>query len=103
MTRRRVRSRTAWLLMTAAVCSLAIVGTVVAQSASGYDLSWRAIAGGGTAKSTGDTYSVNAVIGQTFTARSTGGAYAMDSGFLGGGLAGKTKRFLPQLSNDGTY
>jgi hypothetical protein len=89
--------------MTAALCSLAIVGTVVAQSASGYDLSWRVFAGGGTAKSAGDTYIVTSAMGQTFTARSTGGAYAMDSGFFGGGLAGKTKRVLPQLSSDGSY
>lgn len=101
MIRRRVRGRAGWLVATAALCAVAMAGTALAQSASGYDLSWRAFAGGANANSADGNYQLRSVVGQTFTAHSGGGAYTVDSGFLGG-QTGKAKRFLPQLAKDGT-
>lgn len=83
-----------------AVGAIAVASAALAQSASGtYDLSWRALAGGG--KSDGGTYVEQAAIGQTLAKTSTGGSYAVSSGFLGGGQD-KYKRFLPILSKDGS-
>ncbi len=79
---------------------LAVVAAVVAQSASGtYDLSWRALAGGGS--STGGNYGTQGVIGQSFAWSSTGGGYTVDGGFLGGAQV-KFNRILPMLAKDGT-
>jgi hypothetical protein len=78
-----------------------MAGTALAQSASGYDLSWRTFGGGSNATSADSTYKLQSVVGQTFTAHSGGGAYTVDSGFLGG-QTGKTKRVLPQLAKDGS-
>lgn len=81
-----------------ALASLAIVATAVSQSASGFDLSWRAPFGGGG--SSGAAYVAQGVIGQPVSGRSAGGGYQVDSGFLGGGAV-KFKRVLPLLSRDG--
>jgi hypothetical protein len=82
-----------------AVGALAIAAAAVAQSASGsYDLSWRAIAGGGTSE--GTPYLEQGVIGQTLAGTSSGSGYSVNSGFLGGGIE-KYRRFLPFLSKDG--
>lgn len=79
---------------------LAVVAAVVAQSASGtYDLSWRALAGGGS--SSGGNYGTQGVIGQSFAWSSTGGGYTVDGGFLGGSQV-KFNRILPMLAKDGT-
>ena len=97
---RRARLKRRSLLPLAAVAAaLLLVGVALAQSASGYDLSWRAIAGGSNAS--GGGYQVRSVIGQPLTAHSSGGSYAIDSGFLGGAAPVKYKRTLPQLANDG--
>ncbi|MCC7088528.1 MAG: hypothetical protein FIB00_14405 [Chloroflexi bacterium] len=85
---------------TAGIAGLAVVAAVVAQSASGtYDLSWRALAGGGG--SSGGNYGTQGVIGQTFAWSSTGGGYTVDGGFLGGSQV-KFNRILPMLAKDGT-
>ncbi|MCL4241074.1 MAG: hypothetical protein KJ048_06935 [Dehalococcoidia bacterium] len=79
---------------------LAIVAAVVAQSASGtYELSWRALAGGGS--SSGGNYATQGVIGQSFAWTSTGGGYTVDGGFLGGSQV-KFNRVVPMLAKDGT-
>ncbi len=80
--------------------ALALGAVALAQSASGtYDLSWRALAGGG--KSEGGGYVEQGAIGQAFTKTSSGGTYSVSSGFLGGG-SDKYKRFLPLLAKDGS-
>lgn len=83
----------------AAIASLAIIASATSQSASGFDLSWRALFGGGT--SSGGSYTAQGVIGQPFARSSTGGSYTVDSGFLSG-VAVKFRRTLPFLSKDGT-
>lgn len=94
MTRKRLA------LLSAGGGALAIGASALAQSASGnYDLSWRALAGGG--KSDGGGYVVQSAIGQTLTKSSTGGSYGVSSGYFAGGQD-KYKRFLPFLSKDGS-
>lgn len=79
--------------------ALALSAAALAQSASGsYNLSWRALAGGG--KSTGGTYGEQGVAGQALAKTSSGGSYSVSSGYLGGGSE-KYRRFLPHLSRDG--
>jgi hypothetical protein len=80
--------------------ALALGAAALAQSSNGaYELSWRALAGGG--KSTGGTYSEQGAIGQALAKSSAGGNYTVSSGFLGGGSE-KYKRVLPHLSKDGS-
>jgi hypothetical protein len=100
MMRRGLRRSHGWSLpLVAIAASLLLIGVALAQSASGYDLSWRTIAGG--SNTSGGSYQVRSVIGQPLTAHSAGGSYAIDSGFLGGAAPVKFKRTLPQLANDG--
>ena len=80
--------------------ALALAAAAFAQSSGGaYELSWRALAGGG--KSTGGAYVEQGAIGQALAKTSSGGSYSVSSGFLGGG-AEKYKRVLPHLSKDGS-
>ena len=80
------------------LAALALGAAALAQSSSGsYDLTWRALYGGG--KATGDAYTVQSAIGQPLARSSSEGTYAVSSGFLGGG-AEKYKRFLPVLAKD---
>lgn len=80
--------------------AIAIAASALAQSSSGnYTLSWRALAGGG--KSDGGSYVVQSAIGQPLSKSSSGGSYAVSSGFFAGGQD-KYKRFLPILSRDGS-
>ncbi|MBK9613542.1 hypothetical protein [Candidatus Amarobacter glycogenicus] len=80
------------------LAALALGAAAFAQTSGGvYDLSWRAIAGGG--KATGDAYTVHSAIGQPLAKTSSEGNYQVSSGFLGGG-AEKYKRFLPVLARD---
>ncbi|MBE0609107.1 MAG: hypothetical protein IH609_06995 [Dehalococcoidia bacterium] len=96
----RPRTRRALAATAAGLGGLAVVAAVVAQSASGtYDLSWRALAGGGSSES--GNYRVQGVIGQTFAWSSTEGGYTVDGGFLGGSQV-KFERILPMLAKDGT-
>ena len=88
-------------LTASSLAGFVLVATAVSQSASGYDLSWRATFGGGS--SSGGGYVVQGAIGQPFAtiAIAPGGAYQVDGGFLGGGGV-KFKRHLPALSRDGS-
>lgn len=80
--------------------ALALAAAAFAQTSGGaYELSWRALAGGG--KSTGGAYSEQGAIGQALAKTSSGGNYSVSSGFLGGGSE-KYKRVLPHLSKDGS-
>lgn len=82
------------------VAAVALGAAALAQTASGsYELSWRALAGGG--KSDGGSYVEQGAIGQALAQTSTGGSYSVSSGFLGGGQD-KYKRYLPILSKDGS-
>ena len=85
-------------MVAAALGGLLLGAAALAQTSGGiYDLSWRALAGGG--KSTGGNYVAQGAIGQSMTKTSTGGNYTVSSGFLGGG-SDKYRRFLPVLSKD---
>jgi len=96
-----VSRRKRWIAAAAGgVASLLVGAAALAQSSGGqYDLSWRALHGGGT--STGGNYTEQGVIGQGMARSSTGGGYTVDSGFLGGGAI-KFKRYVPLLSRDGS-
>lgn len=88
------------LLAAGGLSALALGASALAQSASGnYDLSWRALAGGG--KADGGSYVAQGAIGQTLTKSSSGGSYTVSSGFFAGGQD-KYKRYLPVLSKDGS-
>lgn len=80
------------------LAALALGAAALAQTSGGmYDLSWRALAGGGS--STGADYTEHSAIGQALANTSAGGSYSVSSGFLGGG-AEKYKRYLPVLARD---
>jgi len=71
------------LLMLVLVLFVGHVAAHPANSSGGsYDLSWAAVAGGGsTTASTGGSYSLSGTIGQPAAGTSTGGAYDLLSGF----------------------
>ncbi|MGB4861167.1 MAG: hypothetical protein WBO97_01800 [Tepidiformaceae bacterium] len=80
------------------LAAFALGAAVLAQTSIGsYELSWRALAGGGS--SSGGAYAEQGVIGQAVANVSTGGSYSVSSGFLGGG-AEKYRRYLPVLAKD---
>lgn len=93
------RARRRWSVAGAGLVAVAAIATVAAQSASGWDLSWRATSGGGGSAS-GGAFALTGSIGQPVAMRSTGGVYAIDAGFLGGG-AEKYRRFFQLLAKDG--
>jgi hypothetical protein len=82
-----------------AVAAGAVVITVLAQSASGWDLSLRNTSGGG-GRSTGGGFVLEGSIGQPFTTKSTQGAFTLSSGIFDSGPT-KFVRRLPGLANDG--
>jgi hypothetical protein len=79
---------------------LAVMLLVVsAFAASGYDLSWWTVDGGGST-STGKSYTLNGTIGQPDAGTlSSGGVYTLTSGFWHGGVivSPETKVYLPLL------
>jgi uncharacterized membrane protein len=95
----RWRGRRFTTVVLAAAAGIAAVVLAVAQSASGvYDLSFSTFASG--KPTTGGSYVAQSAIGQTLAGSSSGGAYQVNSGFLGGGQE-KYKRYIPALSKDG--
>ena len=94
------RSRVRWLAATGGICALAVAGVAIAQSASGYDLSWHTFGGGGVSSSSDGVYGMRGVAGQTFIGQSSNGPYAVDSRYIGGGATPKTKRFVPEAAKD---
>ena len=79
----------------AALASVAIVG---GQAASGWDISWNAVTGGG-GRSTGPGYELRGAI-VPVAGSSTGGTYTVQGGFYGGDSI-KFKRFAPATAKDG--
>ena len=61
-----------------------IASTALAQSGSGYDLTWSTIDTGG-GESSGSGYTLNATIGQSDAGTLSGGGYTLAGGFWGGG------------------
>lgn len=101
--RARGSPRRRWIAAAGAgVIGMALVVGAMAQSASGWDLSFRATSGGG-GPSSGGSYAVLGSIGQPVTGVSAdaGNVYTVASGYLAGG-AEKYVRFVPLLSADGT-
>ena len=70
------------------------VSTALAQSGSGYDLSWNTVDGGGGTVSSG-AYSLSGTLGQADAASLGAGAYSLTGGFWGG-FAGSSL-YLPVL------
>ena len=67
--------------------SLVVVSTVLAQSGSGYDLTWNTVDGGGDT-STGGGYTLIGTIGQSDAGLlMNGGGYSAAGGFLIGGAS----------------
>jgi hypothetical protein len=82
----------------AGVAAVAIVATVVAQSASGWDLSFSGTGGGG--RSTGGAFVLTGHVGEPVVGHATGGSYIADSGLFGL-LAETFKRVIPHVAADG--
>ncbi len=80
---------------TAALAGVAIVG---GQAASGWDLSWNAITGGG-GRSTAPGYELRGAV-VPVAGGSSGGAYNVQSGFFAGEAA-EFVGFLPSIARDG--
>jgi hypothetical protein len=64
--------------------SLVVVSTVLAQSGSGYDLTWNTIDGGGDT-SAGSGYTLVGTIGQPDAGTLSGGSYSLAGGFWSSG------------------
>jgi len=62
---------------------LTVAPQAIAQSGGGYDLSWNTTDGGGITFANGGAYQLGGTIGQHDAGASSGGAYALTSGFWG--------------------
>lgn len=94
------RPRTVKLALAVAAASVAALAASVAlgQVSGTWNLEWNAISGGGGVSSA-DPYAVRGVIGQPVVGGpSTGGSYAVTSGFVAGMGEIKFKAFLPLIS-----
>lgn len=75
-----IKSHARWIL------ALLVLGTGVAVAASGYDLSWWTVDGGG-GDSSGGAYVLSGTFGQPDAGTLTGGSYHLGGGFWGGGAS----------------
>ena len=75
---------------------LAVAPKAFSQSGGVYDLSWHTTDGGGTTSATGGAYSLGGTIGQPDAGASSGGTYALTSGFWG--IANLTPAVLANIS-----
>jgi hypothetical protein len=71
------------LLCVTAALLLAAVPHAIAQSGGAYDLTWNTTDGGGITFANGGAYQLGGTIGQHDVGVSSGGAYALTSGFWG--------------------
>lgn len=69
-------------LLLAALAASAIAG--MAQSGSGYDLSWWSVDAGGGSRDSGGGYTLASTAGQPDAAEAGGGGYTLSGGFLAG-------------------
>lgn len=94
----RYRAGRLLALAGAGVAASAVAVVVLAQSASGWDLSGASGGGGSSAQS---PYALQGAIGP-ISGQSTGGTYKVASGFFGGGgTADKIRRVMPGVAADG--
>ncbi|MGD9933114.1 MAG: hypothetical protein AB7T37_05280 [Dehalococcoidia bacterium] len=84
----------------AAVAASAVAIVVLAQSASGWDLSFSGPTGGGGVSSQ-DNLSLVGTIGQPIVGVSSLETFKVSSGFLGGGGNDKIRRIVPAVASDG--
>ena len=80
------------------IAGLAIVAIAAGQAASGWDLSWSGVTGGG-GKSSGGGYELQAAI-VPVDGSSSGGTYVVQGGLLAGEST-KFKGFMPVVAKDG--
>ncbi|MEX0782013.1 MAG: hypothetical protein WD557_05135 [Dehalococcoidia bacterium] len=85
-------------LAAAAAGALATVAIVGGQAASGWDLSWNAITGGG-GKSGGGSYQLQGAV-IPIDGRSQGGSYVVTGGFFAGDSV-EFNGFVPAIARDG--
>jgi hypothetical protein len=77
-----MRIRAALLLGIIILCvSVVAAAPSLAQTGSGYDLSWSTIDGGGASASTGNGYELGGTIGQPDAGMLNGGGYELSGGF----------------------
>jgi hypothetical protein len=83
------------------ICLVAMLLLAVsAFAASGYDLSWWTVDGGGGTSTGSNGYTLNGTIGQPDAGTlSSGGVYTLTGGFWHGGVvaSSETKVYLPLL------
>ena len=100
--------RRAGILIATGAAVLTFGAVALGQSASGYDLSFHALLGGGssTNQSSTDNFAIQGVIGQTVSGTSSvsgeGGAYRLESGMIEA-MAAHFHRVIPALATDGLY
>lgn len=82
------------------VAASAVAIVVLAQSASGWDLSFSGPTGGGGLSSK-DSFSLVGTIGQPIAGTSSLDSFKVSSGFLGGGGNDKIRRIMPAVASDG--
>ena len=82
------------VLLIPIVLLLIIASAALAQSGSGYDLTWSTIDNGG-GESSGSGYTLNGSIGQPDAGTLSGGGYTLAGGFWGGGAMTQYAVYLP--------
>src|SRR3954447_19442180 len=70
-------------LLLGILTGLAVAPQALSQSGGVYDLTWHTNDGGGNTSAAGGAYSLGGTVGQPDAGASSGGAYALTSGFWG--------------------
>lgn len=76
-----------------------LASVALAQSGSGYDLTWNTIEGGGATFSEGGGYSLGGTIGQADAGLLQGGGYTLSGGFWVSGIV-RCGIYLPLVLRD---
>jgi len=77
--------RTRWFPIGVIVLLMGMVLVPLALAATGFDLSWWSVDGGG--ESTGGSYALRGSVGQPDAGSLAGGSYTLEGGFWGGGAS----------------
>ena len=85
------------VLVVAAILTPALSRAARAEPASGYEISWYTVDGGG-GTSTGGAYTLDGTIGQPDAGSQSGGAYVLAGGFWAGLTSALYSLFLPLVT-----
>ncbi|MFZ5808603.1 MAG: hypothetical protein ACOY16_04895 [Chloroflexota bacterium] len=93
---KKIRAFVVIFVLLTLIALLLLASVTLAQSGSGYDLTWSTIDGGGDTLSEGGGYSLGGTVGQPDAGVLSGGGYTLAGGFWGS-IGAFIKNYLPLI------